>query len=1056
MSFFKNGALVDQLSSTATSGGTLTLTNTSRKYQVLTGTSNHTVKLPNATTMKNGMVFTIINRSTGTITVNYDDNSLAATLAAGISKDFVLFDNGTSNGSFDISTSSSSGGGASAADLQTLRAGQLSGYSLTSDQIQFNPEEISADVWVQKTSMATSVDRNPQFVLHGHLYNIGGQTNISTVERYNDSDNFWLTRTSVSASQGELSATFTLGEFGYSAGGNSAGSNLTSKYNDALDSWSAVATLPASRTDGMGTALNGYGHMFAGATVRNGTALNTNFRYDSTLDAWSQRQTLITARLIHASLTLNSFGYAIGGQDTGPSNLSSGEKYHDITNSWTSIATLPNFTAHCGGFVNLGLLYARHDGNNNIERYSDAANVWNSAMASPVSHGSTKGASLNGYGYQVGGGGTSRVDRYSGNSLFLSRIIKRSASVPTGLFVSAKLKNLTPLVTAQIRTDNDNWKTLSANVDSDSSFGDTLRGKFVESALGYVFGGDDAVSVYRTAVEFYNDAQNTWQNRTSLATARGYFGGFRLRGLGYIVSGSTAGGPVNTVLAYDDISDSFASKASISSARSNANGFLLNDYGFIAGGSGPVTTVERYDAGADSWLTRASLNTARSDHAAWVQNGRGYVNQGVGATTERYSDTLNSWTTVASSASSLSRKLSFAMQGYGYSSGGVSPSSVHERYDDQNNSWSTRTSMNSTRSYASGWFQNGFGYAAGGAQGSSPLSSSEQYNEPANTWTNKASMNTSRQALTSGISPGVYRNYEVRIGIPAYVSGLGAGAWISRTSTPTPSDNQGFGLGGFGYNPGISDDNRVQQYNPTSDTWKQIGSMANNKTRAPAFAVMGNGYVGGSNNSSTTAVEKLDPETLSWSSAAASTNAHNQGGGFKLNGFGYLAGSTSPATANVDKYNPSTNSWSAAASMPATREPGSGAGESYGFGYCQGGVGGSFSNTTIKYNDANDAWTSVANYIASILYGIMSFNGKFMHLAGGNDGSATTPTAEYNHLLNTWVQKDSLNTARYSGPGYYLNGNMYVSSGDVGVTATEQYLNNFNSLVMSVALDVDE
>ena len=109
MSFFKNGALVNLLVSTATSGGTLTLTASSFQYQVFTGTSNHTVVLPNATTMKAGMVFTIINSSSGVITVQYNDTSVATTVAAGTSKDLVLFDNSTSNGTFDISVNSSGG-----------------------------------------------------------------------------------------------------------------------------------------------------------------------------------------------------------------------------------------------------------------------------------------------------------------------------------------------------------------------------------------------------------------------------------------------------------------------------------------------------------------------------------------------------------------------------------------------------------------------------------------------------------------------------------------------------------------------------------------------------------------------------------------------------------------------------------------------------------------------------------------------------------------------------------------------------------------------------------
>jgi len=55
--------------STATSGGTTTLTNTSSYYQQFTGSSNQTVVLPVTSTLQTGWTFHIVNNSTGTLTV---------------------------------------------------------------------------------------------------------------------------------------------------------------------------------------------------------------------------------------------------------------------------------------------------------------------------------------------------------------------------------------------------------------------------------------------------------------------------------------------------------------------------------------------------------------------------------------------------------------------------------------------------------------------------------------------------------------------------------------------------------------------------------------------------------------------------------------------------------------------------------------------------------------------------------------------------------------------------------------------------------------------------
>lgn len=82
MGYFKRGALVERFTSTATSGGTLTLTNTSTTFQHLTGTSDHTVVLPDATTLQGGSSnsggtkFHILNASSGKITVNRNGGTL--------------------------------------------------------------------------------------------------------------------------------------------------------------------------------------------------------------------------------------------------------------------------------------------------------------------------------------------------------------------------------------------------------------------------------------------------------------------------------------------------------------------------------------------------------------------------------------------------------------------------------------------------------------------------------------------------------------------------------------------------------------------------------------------------------------------------------------------------------------------------------------------------------------------------------------------------------------------------------------------------------------------
>lgn len=73
---------IDNITSTVTSGGVLTLTTLSTKSQYFVGSANHTVVLPVATTLVTGQSFYIKNDSTGSIVVNTSGGNLLNTVAA--------------------------------------------------------------------------------------------------------------------------------------------------------------------------------------------------------------------------------------------------------------------------------------------------------------------------------------------------------------------------------------------------------------------------------------------------------------------------------------------------------------------------------------------------------------------------------------------------------------------------------------------------------------------------------------------------------------------------------------------------------------------------------------------------------------------------------------------------------------------------------------------------------------------------------------------------------------------------------------------------------------
>lgn len=122
--YYKNGALIEGLVTTATAAGTTTLTASSQTNQQFTGVTTQTVVLPDATTLSVGRCFRIFNRSSGLITVKYADGSTTlTTVPAGAGIEIRVVTNGTTNGTYDVN----SGGASVAASAVTVTpSGNLS------------------------------------------------------------------------------------------------------------------------------------------------------------------------------------------------------------------------------------------------------------------------------------------------------------------------------------------------------------------------------------------------------------------------------------------------------------------------------------------------------------------------------------------------------------------------------------------------------------------------------------------------------------------------------------------------------------------------------------------------------------------------------------------------------------------------------------------------------------------------------------------------------------------------------------------------------------------
>ena len=95
-------AYFNSFNSITASGTAITLTVASAPVQYVSGSGGQTIKLPDATTLQNGTIFSFNNnQSSGAITVNNNSNTLIVSVPSGAYVTVVLLSNATAAGSWD-------------------------------------------------------------------------------------------------------------------------------------------------------------------------------------------------------------------------------------------------------------------------------------------------------------------------------------------------------------------------------------------------------------------------------------------------------------------------------------------------------------------------------------------------------------------------------------------------------------------------------------------------------------------------------------------------------------------------------------------------------------------------------------------------------------------------------------------------------------------------------------------------------------------------------------------------------------------------------------------
>lgn len=103
-------ALIEGFNEVVSSAGTTTLTKDSQTKQILTGSTTHTYVLPDATTLPLSRRFFIINKSTGTATIQTSGGGALTIVSSGLQKEFHLRAAGSAAGTWDVLEGGGSGG----------------------------------------------------------------------------------------------------------------------------------------------------------------------------------------------------------------------------------------------------------------------------------------------------------------------------------------------------------------------------------------------------------------------------------------------------------------------------------------------------------------------------------------------------------------------------------------------------------------------------------------------------------------------------------------------------------------------------------------------------------------------------------------------------------------------------------------------------------------------------------------------------------------------------------------------------------------------------------
>ena len=535
----------------------------------------------------------------------------------------------------------------------------------------------------------------------------------------------------------------------------------------------------------------------------------------------------------------------------------------------------------------------------NLERYDPGTDTWTQRAPMPTARGGHGVGVLEGKLYAVGG------------------------TIDCGVH-TASVEAYDPA--------SDSWsaKTPLPNV----RFGHVVA---VANGKLHAIGGSSTGSDYLSLNSQYDPESDTWTEKAPMPTARLAAAVAVVDGIIYVIGGGGYAGTLATVEAYDPIADTWTARRStlmsrVSFAASEAGGII---YAF--GGRGNRMQVEAYDPAADAWAIVAHMPTASTHfHAATLRDSIYLVGGSDGI---NYSSSVLAFTPKPNAGSEAvlcptlqttsrttmptkrSNMTVGAIDGIIYVVGGYEFSgylAVNEAYDPLADTWTTKAPLPAPRETrgSNNAVLDGKLYMIGGNASGKCSSLNEVYDPATDRWMTKAPMPTPRCHLAvvelSGLiyalggtnTNGLVEYNTVEVYDPR------TDTWGTVTPMPTARQDVGavslngilyaIGGGNPALNPGDSELNIVEAYDPVSNKWTTLPPMPTTRS-AMAVGVL-NGMIvvvgGVTNEKAASTVDGYDPKVGAWTNLMTVQASRSYSSAVTINNVMYAFGGNATPEAN--------------------------------------------------------------------------------------------------------------------------------------------------------------